>query len=167
VSVDRFGPHLVIVSEDDEVFRYANTFIGHVRMRQMINPPVTVPSIRRGPSGWIGATRRAKETLDRFPLAHVVLVIDFDQSENREESVMSKLDVHRERVLLIGCWREAEELRKGPKRRPVNTTEVIASLAADCMEGRDSHWNIPALAHNLPRIKECHWIRSFLLADPR
>jgi hypothetical protein len=81
-----------------------------------------------------------------YPLTHVVLLIDFDDRENRFDQVTDRIPVElRQRVFMIGARSEPEELKKAG----LGTFEEIGfKLAEDCRSGSTSTWDHELLKHD-------------------
>jgi hypothetical protein len=140
MSVNRDKPHVLVLPEDDANLRLANEFhlqIDWNRQRQMQVLPVA--------GGWTKvfnsfASDHMSE-MDRYPLRYMVLLIDFDEKENRLEMAKSVIPGHlADRVFVLGAWNEPEDLRTDLG----SYEEIGLGLAADCRQGTDTTWGAQA-----------------------
>jgi len=149
MSLNKHKPHLIVLPEDDANRQIANGFILNSNTNQLaiqVLPPA---------GGW-------QKTIDNFIKSHVsqmeqypqrrmVLLIDFDQSDNRFEYVKNQIPEHLvERVFILGVQSNPEKLRRNLQR---NFEEIGESLAADCVESSHQFWGQELLKHNQPELE--------------
>ena len=89
------------------------------------------------------------------PKVFVLLLIDFDQDEDRLAQVKGKLPGSlAQRVFVLGALGEPEDLKKAG----LGSYETIGlALARDCQENTDTTWGHKLLRHNaseLARLRE-------------
>jgi hypothetical protein len=147
MSVNRHSPHVYVLPEDDANRQVANGFL--------LDPSLADYRIRvlEEAGGW-------RETLDRFcsiyaaemdryPQRFMVLVIDFDGSEDRLSLAKGRIPHHLiDRVFVLGALNEPEDLR-----RELGSYETIGlAMARDCREGTDLIWANQQLRHNAAEI---------------
>jgi hypothetical protein len=148
MAVNKYQPHVMVLPEDDANSRLATGFqlqLDSARLRQMDVLPVA--------GGWI-------EVLDLFESVHVgeldrwqnrfmVLLIDFDDNENRLEDATVRIPARlTERVFVLGALSEPEDLR-----RALGSYESIGSkMAQDCRESTDTTWGHELLRHNASEL---------------
>lgn len=149
MSLNKHKPHLLVLPEDDANREIANGFI--------LNSNVDESAIQVFPSagGW-------QKTIDNFIKSHVsqmeqypkrsmVLLIDFDQIDNRFEYVKNQIPEHLvERVFILGVQSNPEKLRRDLDKK---FEEIGESLAVDCVEGSNQFWGQELLKHNQPELE--------------
>jgi hypothetical protein len=155
MSVNSYLPHVLVLPEDDANSQIATGFhlqVDSAKYRQMDVLPVA--------GGW-------NEVLETFISVHVVemerhadrymvLLIDFDEREERLQHAKTRIPAHlTHRVFIIGAWSEPEALRKD-----LGSYETIGSaLAKDCREETDTIWAHDLLRHN---ASELHRLRALV-----
>jgi hypothetical protein len=92
--------------------------------------------------------------MDRWPLRYMVLLIDFDEDENRLATAKAAVpERFADRVFLLGVWKDPEALRAD-----LGAPESVgAKLADDCRRDTYTIWEHPLLRHNaneLGRLRE-------------
>ena len=144
MRINKYLPRLLVLPEDDANRQIANGFSlssNLDRRRIQVLPP---------PGGWrkviaefennyVSAMRKYTET-------RVMLLIDFDDRENRLSYVQSKIpDDLKERVFILGVQSEPENLKRDTKK----TFEKIGqALAKDCVNNTNELWGHDLLKHN-------------------
>jgi hypothetical protein len=89
--------------------------------------------------------------MQQYPQRSMVLLIDFDQRDNRFEYVKNQIPEHlAERVFILGVQSNPEELKRNLK---INFEEIGDSLAVDCVESRNQLWGHELLEHNQPELE--------------
>lgn len=140
----------MVLPEDDANRQLANGFhsgIDRSVERQMqILPPV---------GGW----RRVLDAFERdhiralvqYPSRVLVLLIDFDQEEERLAYVKAQIPSSlTERVFVLGVWSEPEKL----KSAGLGSFEDIGErLAKECRQSVAPTWDHELLRHNSPELK--------------
>ena len=153
MSVNKNQPHVFVLPEDRANRQLANGFHLQVpwnRRRQM--------QVLEEVGGW-------NRVLDVFESEHVtemlrcehrlmVLLIDFDNMEDRRERAMARIpQTLYDRVFILGTWTQPEALKQA-----LGSYEKIGSdMAQDCRENTDKIWAHPLLRHNaseLDRLRE-------------
>jgi hypothetical protein len=151
-------PHVLVLPEDDANRQLANGFQLHhsVDTRRM--------QILEEAGGWHEVLERFKrdhiQDMQRYTNRFMVLLIDFDDRENRLQKVMEEVPPSlTDRVFVLGTLSEPEKLRQA-----VGTYEKIGlSLAADCQDNTETLWAHNLLKHNageLERLKR--FVRQIL-----
>ena len=92
--------------------------------------------------------------MERYPNRFMVLLIDFDDREERMQDAKATVPVHlMERVFILGSRSEPEALKA-----ELGAYETIGlALARDCREETDTTWSHVLLRHNaseLARFRE-------------
>lgn len=147
MSVNRYQPHVFILPEDDANQDIANGFLQEVNVRVVRVLPVA--------GGWIKAVESfgvdLVPELNRHPVRHLVLLIDFDGDEGRLDQVKARIPQHlRERVFVLGAWTEPEKLK-----HDLGSYETIGrKLASDCRNDTSATWG-----HALLRCNEAELAR--------
>jgi hypothetical protein len=110
VSVNKYDDHLLILPEDEANEKIANGFVLH---GDVVDSHVRVlPKA----GGWETVVERFEkdhiQTLRKFPKRRIVLLLDFDEKQERRECVETKIpgDLH-SRVFLLG----REAFRSNPR----------------------------------------------------
>lgn len=154
MSVNRDRPHLFILPEDRANSELATGFhleIDPLRQRQMQILPIA--------GGWQKVLNIFKADhvayMRRFPNRFMILVIDFDEREDRFETAQQFIpDDLKDRVFVLGSRKEPEDLR----RAGIGSNEDIGlALAKDCREDNYRTWGHELLNHNageLERLRE-------------
>jgi hypothetical protein len=150
---NRYRPHVLVLPEDDANRQLANGFL--------LDQALSTRSIQvlEEAVGW-------REVVDHFLSDHVagmksnqhrhmVLLIDFDDQENRLSQVKSRIPEDlAERVYILGALNEPEDL----KSANLGSYETIGlAMAKDCREATHKIWSHDLLRHNtdeLARLRE-------------
>jgi len=145
--LNKYAPHLYVIPEDDANRQVADGFtlhhhVKHTRMQVM--PPA---------GGWSEVLKTFKDVyiqkLREYPLAHVVLLIDFDGSfEQRRSDFQSQIPVDiQQRVFVVGSQDTPEAMKRQLKR---SFEEIGKALADDCDADTATLWGHQQLSHNDP-----------------
>ena len=141
---NKYQPHIHVLAEDDANRQMANGFLLGPNLN---NRAVKVLPL---PGGW-------KKTVEEFTkeyapemrqLRHrmMVLLIDFDDNENRLSYVESHIpDDLKARVFVLGVLSEPENLRTDIKK---TFEEIGEALAKDCSDNTHELWEHNLLKHN-------------------
>jgi len=158
MSVNKSKPHVLVLPEDDANRQMANGFLLELSSRQI--------QILSEAGGWTKVldcfTQDHIWAMERFQQRFMVLIIDFDNREDRLQTVKTKIPAHlANRVFALGALGEPEELRK-----PLGTYESIGrALAKDCREGTDNIWSHNLLRHNAAEVHRLReHVRSILFS---
>jgi hypothetical protein len=145
MSLNKYLPHLIVIPEDDADRQIANGFSTGCISKQL--------RIEREAGGWMKAVDAFVD--DYAPLMrtlagrHVLLLIDFDDEEDRLERVRERIPTDvASRVFVIGSKTEPEDLRDG-----LGTFEQIGIKIADqCSNGTAEIWGHELLKHNIGEL---------------
>jgi hypothetical protein len=100
--------------------------------------------------------------MEGYPSRFLVLLIDFDEREERLEYARATIPEHlADRVFVLGTWSNPEALKAAMGRVPFET--IGSAMAEDCREETDTTWGHALLQHNaseLDRLRE--HVRPFL-----
>ncbi len=159
--MNKYKFHVYVVPEDDADRQIADGFILHHEVndtRIKVVPPA---------GGWSKVLKTLQDeyipTLRNYPLAHVVMLIDFDDEVVVRKDIFEREipDDLKARVFLVGSKDNPETLKKELKM----TFEGIGlSLAQDCNAGTTEHWDCEQLKHNdTERHRLVQTVKPFLL----
>ena len=142
MGLNKFRPHIRVLSEDDANSNIWNGFTKELRQ----GAPIQVLPVA---GGWLKVLADFRDDqaplMDTFPERLMLLLIDFDEDDDRLEKAREYVPVHlQERVFILGAWTEPERLRE-----TLGSYETIGrSIATGCRDGNDSIWNHDLLRHN-------------------
>lgn len=151
MSVNHHLPHVLVLPEDDADRQLVNGFFQHHAFWNRHRHFQVLPEA----GGWKKAMELFEsdhvQAMERFTKRYLILVIDFDEQEDRLEQVKSCIPKHlMDRVFVIGVWDEPEALRSNLK----DSYEKIGQrLATDCWEEADAVWQHPLLRHNAGELE--------------
>src|SRR5437868_1924051 len=111
MSVNRERPYVFVLPEDDANHRLANGFL----LDQSVN--LRAIQVLPNAGGWTGVRDKFERDhiagMTRYPLRHMVLIVDFDRREDRSDELSEVIpDSLSERVFILGVLSEPEDLRK-------------------------------------------------------
>jgi hypothetical protein len=154
MSVNKYGPHVLVLPEDDANRQLANGFL--------LDHALSTRSVQV--LGEAGGWNKVIDCflsdhvagMERYPKRHMVLLIDFDGDQERLSRVKEMIPGRlAERVYVLGALNEPEDLKRaglGSSFEPIGS-----AMAKDCREGTDSIWSHNLLRHNkdeLDRLRE-------------
>ena len=145
MSVNRYKPHIIVLPEDRANEEITNGFI------QAPNVDYRAIQVERPARGWTKVVKKKITTqlvpiMRQFKESFTVLLMDFDQNEDRLNLVTSKIPEDlKDRVFVLGVLSEPEYLK-----RKINKTfeEIGGSLAEDCPDNKNKLWRDDLLRHN-------------------
>ena len=144
MMVNKYRPHVWLIPEDDANRQLANGFLLHdaVDDRKV--------NVRAPAGGWAKVLEVFEG--EYLPLlrgsmnAHVVMLIDFDENENRKERFENRIPEElKPRVFVIGSKSDPERLKGELK---MTLEEIGGKLAQDCLNDAFKLWQHPQLIHN-------------------
>ena len=149
MSVNRFHPHILVLPEDDANRQLANGFL--------LEPSVSAQQIQilAEAGGWMETVRRFEldhvAGMDRFPHRLMLLLMDFDNQDNRLGDVLQRIPERvKDRVFVLGSLSEPERLRSAG----LGSYEQIGqALARDCHNGTGSTWGHALLRCNAGELE--------------
>lgn len=141
---NKYLPHIHVLAEDDANRQIANGFL---LARNLNNRAVKVLPL---PGGWKKTveefTKEYASEMRQLPQRMMVLLIDFDDNENRLSYVESQIpDDLKARVFVLGVLSEPENLRTDINK---NFEEIGEALAKDCSDNTNELWGHTLLKHN-------------------
>jgi hypothetical protein len=148
MSVNKHQNHVLVLPEDDANRQIAHGFQLHPsiaqRAIQVLPPPGGWPRVRDEFS------KIHVANMDRIPLRHMVLLVDFDERDNRLDVMKAVIpQMLADRVFVVGVWSEPERLRTA---KGCSFEDVGFELAQDCRDGSRTGWNHPLLRHNSSEV---------------
>jgi hypothetical protein len=145
---NKYQPHILVLPEDDANRQIANGFL--------LNPDINERAIQVLPivGGWgrvIDEFNNVHTSEMRiYPERRIVLIIDFDNHEERLRSVRDRIpDELRDRVFILGVFSEPEKLRTNLRK---NFEEIGISLSQDCSNNTREVWGHALLRHNTDEL---------------
>ncbi|MBD1831080.1 hypothetical protein NDI47_24805 [Microcoleus vaginatus GB1-A2] len=141
---NKYQPHILVLAEDDANRQIANGFLLEPYLN---NRAVKVLPL---PGGWKKTveefTKNYASEMRQLPERMMVLLIDFDENENRLSYVESHIpDDLKARVFVLGVLSEPENLRTDIKK---TFEEIGKALAKDCSDNTNELWGHNLLKHN-------------------
>jgi hypothetical protein len=147
MSCNREIAHILVIPEDDANRQMANglhMLVDPGRQRQL--------QVLREVGGWRRVLKTFEEEyivyLTKYPASHVVLLVDFDQQEERFlEAKKCIPQDFADRVFVFGVWDEPEAMKE------LGTPETVGRLlATDCRDRTDYTWSHSMLKHNVDEL---------------
>ena len=161
MSVNKYLPHVYVLPEDDANRQLANGFLlgdlSNFRQMQVLNVA----------GGWQEVVKCFQEEhapgMDRNTNRFIVLLIDFDEQENRLISVKMGVPEHlRERVFVLGVWSEPEKLRP---HFGSDYEKIGMAMAKDCHDNTEVIWGHELLLRNADELERLRLhVRPILFA---
>ena len=142
--MNREKEHILVLPEDRANEEIANGFI------QISNVNSRTIKIERPAGGWTKVLKKFKEehiaVMRQYTKSRVVLLIDFDQREDRLSYVNSQIpDDLKERVFVLGVFSNPEILRNDVGK---NFEGIGEALANNCSDNTNDLWEHELLKHN-------------------
>lgn len=149
MSPNQYKPHILVLPEDDANRQIANGFLQSPNLNNraiQVLPPA---------GGWQRTveqfTNDYAPTMRKFPQRMIVLLIDFDNRENRLSYVESQIpDDLKERVFILGVQSEPENLKRDINK---GFEEIGDVLAQDCSDNTNELWGHELLKHNKTELE--------------
>ena len=148
MSVNKHKPHILVLPEDDANRQSANGFTRNLNSSAIQVVPIA--------DGWKKAvdqlTNDYARGMRQFPQRMIVLLIDFDEDENRLSYVKSQIpDDLKERVFILGAQSNPENLNKSTNKKSFEG--IGEALAKDCSDNTNELWGHPLLEHNKTELE--------------
>jgi hypothetical protein len=144
MSVNSYQPHILVLPEDNANSEIANGFL--------LNPNLNERLIQILPfaRGWTTVLNKFVDDhtskMRLFPERMIVLLIDFDEQEDRLAYVETKIPSDlKDRVFVLGVFSEPEKLKSDIKK---SFEEIGEALATDCSNNTNKLWSHDLLKHN-------------------
>jgi len=157
MAVNRERPHLLVLPEDDATRSLADGFSDMVTGAMQVLRPA-----RGWPHVLEAFLREHVAYLRKYPGAHIVLLIDFD---DEHPSRLIHFQSHfpadvSNRVYVLGALTEAETLKREEHRK---FGPLGSDLARECESQTPMLWLCPQLKHNQPELERLmRQVRPFL-----
>ncbi len=157
--MNREKEHILVLPEDRANEEIANGFI------QVPSVNDTSIKIERPAGGWQKVLKSFEEehiaVMRQYPKTKVVLLIDFDQKEERLAYVKQHIPTDlKDKVFVLGVLSEPERLRSDIKK---NFEEIGETLANDCPDDTNELWGHELLKHNKTELaRMVPSVKSFL-----
>lgn len=162
MSLNRFSPHLLILTEDNANRAIVNGFLMDERIHQR-----RVQALNAS-GGWIKVKEKFLQdyypSMERYHHRHVLLVIDSDGDANRIPAMLEDIpETVRSRTFIIGTLETPERLASLVKEKAEN---IGRRLAQDCVENTTATWSHSHLQHNSDELQRLNAVvRHFLLEE--
>lgn len=149
MSRNRYQPHIIILPEDRANEEIANGFIEYPNVNER------AIQIERPAGGWGKVIEKFTEVhvpeMRLFTKRMIVLLIDFDRSEDRFSYVESQIPQDlKERVFVLGVQSNPESLRRDIQK---NFEGIGETLAKDCSDNTNQLWGHALLKHNKTELE--------------
>ena len=147
MSANKFRPHLLVLPEDDANREIANGFglriEQNVRQFQVLSPV----------GGWVAVREKFRSEripyLKSWPEAFMILIVDFDQRENRYDEMAKVVpDDMEHRVFIVGVWSEPER----PRSDFGSFERLGEELAEECLTNQGRTWDHDQIRHNAEEL---------------
>ena len=140
---NKYLPHIHVLAEDDANRQIVNGFLLELNDNRAVK-------VLELPGGWKKTVEEFTKTyaseMRQLPERRMVLLIDFDDDENRLSYVKSQIpDDLQARVFVLGVLSEPENLRTDSKK---TFEEIGEALAKDCSDNTNELWGHSLLKHN-------------------
>ena len=162
MSVNKYLPHVYVLPEDDANRQLATGFqlgdLSDFRQMQVLNVA----------GGWQEVVKCFKEEhvsgMDRNTNRFMVLLIDFDEQQNRLNNLKAEIPEHlKERVFVLGAWSEPEKLRPDFGS---DYEKIGLAMAKDCRNNTEITWAHKLLSHNARELERLRiHVRPILFSD--
>ncbi|MBH8564166.1 hypothetical protein I8748_18565 [Nostoc sp. CENA67] len=144
MSINKYQLHVFVLPEDDANRQIANGFTLNLNLNSRAIQ--VLPEAR----GWENVveifTNDYATTMRQYPKRMIVLLIDFDEDEDRLSYVKDKIPMDLiDRVFVIGALSEPEILRRDIRK---SFEDIGESLAKDCSDNTNKLWGHDLLKHN-------------------
>jgi hypothetical protein len=154
MSANKNQPHIYVLPEDYANRQLANGFFLDHSLWNRRRSFQVLPEV----GGWTKVLACFQSDhikgMERYPQRFMVLLIDFDDREDRLDMAKAAIPAHlTDRVFILGVRSKPETLRQY-----LGSYETIGlALAKDCREETDTTWGHDLLCHNaseLDRLRE-------------
>ena len=162
MSVNKYLPHVYVLPEDDANRQLAIGFqlgdLSDFRQMQVLNVA----------GGWQKVVQCFKEEhihgMDRNTNRFMVLLIDFDEQENRLKNVKAEIPEHlKERVFVLGAWSEPGKLRPDFGS---DYEKIGSAMAKDCHDNTEVTWGHELLRRNADELERLrNLVRPILFSE--
>lgn len=149
MGVNRHRAHLIVVPEDDANRQIAN---GFEQIASLVGAQFRIATVS---GGWTRVREdllaRYSQHLKRYPMALLLLLVDFDGTSNRVEEVKRDLDPSlMGRVFVLGAKTNPEDLRRAMN---LSFEAIGLEVGKACLGENASLWCHELLQHNQPELQ--------------
>lgn len=149
MSVNKYQLHILVLPEDRANSEMATGFLLNSKLND--RSIQVLPFVR----GWKTVVEKFTDdfvpTMRQYPARMIVLLIDFDENENRFDYVGQRIPEDlRNRVFVLGVLSEPEELKSSLRK---NFEEIGEALSSDCSDNTDVLWQHDLLRHNKTELE--------------
>ena len=149
MSVNRRKPHLIVIPEDKADQDIVNGF------SIFLKPGERQFQVTKPAGGWVKGRNKLLELsnscLQTNLFTHVVLIIDFDNYNDRGTEIMSQVpEGVRDRVFVIGVLSNPEDLKRSLNK---NFEQIGSQIAEGCKDSSIDFWQHDLLVHNIEEIR--------------
>jgi len=144
MSINKYQPHILVLPEDRANSEMATGFLLNSKLNE--RSIQVLPFVR----GWKTVVEKFTDdfapTMRQYSGRTVVLLIDFDEDENRFDYVGQKIPEDlKNRVFVLGVLSEPEKLKNSLRK---SFEEIGEALSTECSDNTDALWKHDLLKHN-------------------
>ncbi|MBY0231881.1 MAG: hypothetical protein K2W96_21575 [Gemmataceae bacterium] len=159
---NKYAPHVVLIPEDHANEQLANGFALHHGVRDRLI------EIRNPAGGWGHVldvfTKEIIPYLKSCRSAHAVLLVDFDESDERGAICEGRIPAElKDRVFVIGSWATPEDAKRDFK---MGLEAIGQALAEECSREKEGLWASRHFGHNAEVLERLAAIVKPILFGP-
>ncbi|MEO1388301.1 MAG: hypothetical protein AAFV85_13140 [Cyanobacteria bacterium J06634_6] len=160
MGLNKYQDSLLILPEDDANRQLAVGFSVNLNVKE------NAIQVLNEAGGWSKAVDSLEKTyshiLRKYTKMRIVLLIDFDQRDDRLAYVQQRIpDELRDRVFILGVQSEPERLKASLRK---GLEAIGESMADDCANDTDEIWGHALLNHNQAELaRMIRTVKPFLL----
>jgi hypothetical protein len=161
MSVNKYGPHMLIIPEDDANRQIANGFITCPNIKN------TVIQVLPPAKGWGAVLEKFEREhcpkMTTYTERRILLLIDFDNKySDRISHFQGRIPpICKDRVFILGVATEPEKLKS--RMNNMSLEKIGTTLTENCPQELNDAWNNELLAHNMTELKRMvDDVKSFL-----
>lgn len=160
MGLNKYQDSLLILPEDDANRQLAVGFSVNLNVKE------NAIQVLNEAGGWSKAVDSLEKTyshiLRKYTKMRIVLLIDFDQRDDRLAYVQQRIpDELRDRVFILGVQSEPERLKVSLRK---GLEAIGESMADDCANDTDEIWGHALLNHNQAELaRMIRTVKPFLL----
>jgi hypothetical protein len=144
MSVNNYRSHILVLPEDSANYQIANGFLLNFNLNERLIQVLPFAH------GWETVLDKFTDNhvskMKLYPQRMIVLLIDFDEKEDRLAYVEAKIPPDlKDRVFVLGVFSEPEKLKSDIKK---SFEEIGEALATDCSDNTYKLWSHDLLKHN-------------------
>ncbi|MEL6493211.1 MAG: hypothetical protein AAFQ95_24935 [Cyanobacteria bacterium J06621_3] len=160
MGLNKYQDSLLVLPEDDANRQLAVGFSVNLNVKE------NAIQVLNEAGGWSKAVDSLEKTyshiLRKYTKMRIVLLIDFDQRDDRLAYVQQRIpDELRDRVFILGVQSEPERLKASLRK---GLEAIGESMADDCANDTDEIWGHALLNHNQAELaRMIRTVKPFLL----